>query len=93
MNEILFSKVDPTVFQQQLIAGVLEELKPHLEKRNAPCLVDRGEMASLMSISTGLLDKLVAQDKVPSVLLGRSRRFHPESVLDAITQLNKEVER
>jgi len=91
MAEILFRDIDPEEFRRQLTNDVVSRLTPLINTPQQPLLVDRIEMAKLLSISSGKLDDLVAEDAVPSVKVGTRRLFSPDAVVNAITTNKKEV--
>ena len=91
MAEILFRDIDPEEFRRQLTDDVVSRLTPLINKLQQPLLVDRIEMAKLLSISSGKLDDLVAEDAVPSVKVGTRRLFSPDAVVESITTNKKEV--
>lgn len=71
-------------FVELIVKKLLLHLEPQLARKQRR-LVDRPSMAELASISIPLLDRLVSDKRVPSVLVGKRRLFDPEAVIDALT--------
>ncbi len=91
MAEVLFRDIDPEEFRRQLTNDVVSRLTPLINTPQQPLLVDRVEMAKLLSISPNKLGDLVSQNAIPSVKIGTRRLFSPDAVLSAITTNKKEV--
>jgi predicted DNA-binding transcriptional regulator AlpA len=54
--------------------------------------VDRREMAGILGISLSSLDKLVADERIPSCTWGlRSRRFQPSMVIAALKRSERKA--
>lgn len=84
MNESLILKsVDVDALADQLAAAVFKRLEPMLASRQRK-LVDRPTMATLLGVSVPMLDRLVASEQVPSVLVGVRRVFDPDRVIEAL---------
>ena len=91
MAEILFRDIDPEEFRRRLTEDVVSRLTPLINTPQQPLLVDRIEMAKLLSISPNKLGDLVSQNAIPSVKVGTRRLFSPDAVANAITTNKKEV--
>jgi hypothetical protein len=63
-----------------IVANRVESTLGNRERR----LVDRPTMARLANIGTAMLDRLVSNKRIPSVLVGRRRLFDPDRVIDAL---------
>lgn len=50
----------------------------------SPLLVNSAEMARLLSISKQHLDKMRRKGCIPSTTVGRSRRYSPQQVVEAL---------
>ncbi|EMI52571.1 hypothetical protein RSSM_06004 [Rhodopirellula sallentina SM41] len=55
-----------------------------IEQSRDPMLVPPDEMARLAGISRPHLDRLRAAGKIPSILVGRARRYEPSKVIEAL---------
>ncbi|MCC9643172.1 helix-turn-helix domain-containing protein [Rhodopirellula sp. JC740] len=63
--------------------AVLAQGKGHLSTRR---YVKTAEMARLLSVSENHLDRMREKEIIPSVLIGRSRRYCPEHVFNALSR-------
>ncbi|WP_286763017.1 MULTISPECIES: helix-turn-helix domain-containing protein [Rhodopirellula] len=64
---------------QQTIADSIPSRQPAL-----PLFVKSAEMARLLSISEPHLDKMRREEIIPSTTIGRSRRYCPQQVMEAL---------
>lgn len=77
--------------QIELIAQkVVEQLKPLLSVQNQSELDSHG-VAAMLKISKPTVERLTAEGAIPSYLIGRSRRYSREAVLNAVR--NQEAQR
>ena len=70
---------DPLVKQiVQAVARELASMKPQ------PLLVSGDELAELISVSPSTVDRLTREDRIPSVKIGKLRRYNPDAVVAAL---------
>ena len=74
--------IDPIV--EQVTANLRNSIQEAKQDIRAPLLVDGYEMARLLSVSRPTIDRLRATGKIPSVLVGSSRRYLPNDVVAAL---------
>ncbi|WP_430453678.1 helix-turn-helix domain-containing protein [Rhodopirellula europaea] len=70
---------------QHLLKEIREALASN-SKTELPLLVTGPEMAKLLSVSFHHLDRVRSEGLVPSVRIGKSRRYSPSDVLAAIKE-------
>lgn len=86
MADLFLQGIDPDELQASITAEIIEALKPLLADSNEPRLVDGDRMAELAGVSRPTIDRAVRDDIIPSVLIGRCRRFEPRKVIDALAE-------
>lgn len=86
MADLFLQGIDPDELKASITAEIIEALKPLLADSNEPRLVDGGRMAELAGVSRPTIDRAVRDDIIPSVLIGRCRRFEPRKVIDALAE-------
>ena len=86
MADLFLQGIDPDELKASITAEIIEALKPLLADSNEPRLVDGGRMAELAGVSRPTIDRAVRDDTIPSVLIGRCRRFEPRKVIDALAE-------
>ncbi|WP_417740411.1 DNA-binding protein [Rosistilla oblonga] len=84
MREIYLRGIDPEQLRADIVADILDALRPLLADSREPRLVDRQRMADLLGISVPRLDTLVRDGEIPSRLIGTRRLFAPAEVIAAI---------
>jgi len=82
-ESLIFKHADVESLANALADAVAKRIAPLLAERQRQ-LVDRPTMAKLTNIGTATLDRLVAANIIPSVLVGRRRLFDPDAVIDAL---------
>lgn len=85
MSNLILQGIGPDELTEAIAAAVLDALRPVLAETSSPLLVDGHEMARLAGISRPTIDRAVRDGIIPSVLIGRARRFRPDAVIDALT--------
>jgi excisionase family DNA binding protein len=85
LRSLLVEETDPGTLAEGIAAAVLAALRPVLAESSPPLLVDGDEMARLAGVSRATIDRAVRDGIIPSVLVGRARRFRPDAVIDALT--------
>lgn len=75
MADLLLRDTDPDEFRQSIVDELAEEIRKLHDAQNGPRLVDRIEMAERAGVGTATLDKLVTEQRIPSVQIGRRRFF------------------
>lgn len=91
MPDLLLRDTDPDDLRAAIVADVIKALTPMLADSNQPQLVDGDRMAELASISRPTIDRAVRDDIIPSVMIGRCRRYEPRAVIDALANGNKKA--
>ena len=86
MADLFLQGIDPDELKASITAEIIEALKPLLADSNEPRLVDGDRMAELAGVSRPTIDRAVRDEKIPSVLIGRCRRFEPRKVIDALAE-------
>ena len=86
MADLFLQGIDPDELKASITAEIIEALNPLLADSNEPRLVDGGRMAELAGVSRPTIDRAVRDDIIPSVLIGRCRRFEPRKVIDALAE-------
>ena len=86
MPNLYLEGLDPDELKASITAEVVKALKPLLADSNEPRLVDGDRMAELAGVSRPTIDRAVRDDIIPSVLIGRCRRFEPRKVIDALAE-------
>ena len=84
MNNLYLQGIDPNDLKAEITAEVVKALKPLLADSQEPRLVDGDRMAELASVSRPTIDRAVRDDIIPSVMIGRCRRYEPRAVIDAL---------
>lgn len=84
-RSLLVEETDPGTLAEGIAAAVLAALRPVLAESSPPLLVDGDEMARLAGVSRATIDRAVRDGIIPSVLVGRARRFRPDAVIEALT--------
>ena len=85
IRSLLIEERDPGTLADGIAAAVVAAMRPILAESSRPLLVDGDEMARLAGVSRTTIDRAVRDGIIPSVLVGRARRFRPEAVIDALT--------
>ena len=78
------TNIDVGELRESIASDVVNSLRPLIETETPHRLVDRHHMAELASVSVATLDRLVSRKKIPSVMVGSSRRFDPAEVIGAL---------
>ena len=86
MADLFLQGIDPDELKASITAEIIEALKPLLADSNEPRLVDGDRMAELAGVSRPTIDRAVRDGTIPSVLIGRCRRFEPRKVIDALAE-------
>ncbi|TWU51141.1 excisionase family DNA-binding protein [Rubripirellula reticaptiva] len=80
--------------RDELIRDTAEAVAKLLRSENAseamPMLVDGDEMARLAGISRPTIDRAVRSGLIPSIMVGRARRFRPAAVITALESASRE---
>ena len=84
MPDLILRDVDPEQLRADIAAEVIEALRPMLAASSQPHLVDGDRMAELAGVSRPTIDRAVRDGVIPSVLIGRCRRFEPRAVIDSL---------
>ena len=84
MADLFLLGIDPEELKASITAEIIEALKPLLADSNEPRLVDGDRMAELAGVSRPTIDRAVRDGKIPSVMIGRCRRYEPRKVIDAL---------
>lgn len=85
LRSLLVEEIDPGMLADGIAAVVVAAIRPMLAEASAPMLVDGDEMARLAGVHRSTLDRAVRDGLIPSVRIGRARRFRPDAVIDALT--------
>ena len=85
LRSLLLEETDPGTLADGIAAAVVAAMRPVLAESSRPLLVDGDEMARLAGVSRATIDRAVRDGIIPSVLVGRARRFRPHAVIDALT--------
>lgn len=84
MADLILKDTDPNELRAAIAADVLAAIRPLLANSSAPRLVDGDRMAELAGVSRPTIDRLVRDQRVPSVKIGSRRLFAPQAVIDAL---------
>lgn len=90
MAELFLSECTADELATLVSARVADAVRVAMSEASHPPLVDRHQMAALLGISLPKLDRLVAADEVPSILVGTRRLFEARRVVDALADRNRE---
>ncbi len=93
MSDLLLRDTDRDELVAEIVAGVVESIRPLLAESATPRLVDGEVMAGMLSVSRPTLDRMRADGSVPSVTIGRRRLYDPDAVVAAIHAPRAEAER
>lgn len=74
---VLVSPDDLRTMLREVVAEVIAEREPP----DAPALLDRRAMASMLGVGVDTLDKL-RREGLPEIRVGDAPRFHPPDVLE-----------
>ena len=91
MPDLILRDTDPDQLRAEITAEVVKALRPLLADSQEPRLVDGDRMAQLASVSRPTIDRAVRDDIIPSVMIGRCRRYEPRAVIDALANANKKA--
>lgn len=80
--------IDPDSLVDAIAAAVLDRMRAARSETSSPLLVDGDEMARLSGVSRPMIDRLRADGIIPSVQIGRCRRYRPEAVISALEAAN-----
>ncbi|SMP41618.1 DNA binding domain-containing protein, excisionase family [Neorhodopirellula lusitana] len=83
-RSLIFEGIEPDQLSECIARAVVDALKPILAESSRPLLVDSDEMARLAGISRPHLDRMRADGRIPSVLIGRRRLYRPDAVIAAL---------
>ena len=86
MPDLYLQGMDPGQLRADITAEIVAALKPLLANSQEPRLVDGDRMAELAGVSRPTIDRAVRDDTIPSVMIGRCRRYEPRRVIDALTK-------
>lgn len=81
----LLRNLDPDELRREIVDEIVERIRELLAAQSAPRMVDRQCMAKLLGISLPTLDRMVTEQRIPSVKVGSRRLFHPPAVIDALS--------
>lgn len=88
LRSLIIQEVDSESLAELIAAVVAEAMRPVLAEASQPLLVAGDEIARLIGISRATIDRGVRDGTIPSVLIGRARRFRPDAVVKALTVAN-----
>ena len=91
MPDLYLQGMDPDQLRADITAEIVAALKPLLADSQEPRLVDGDRMAELAGVSRPTIDRAVRDDIIPSVMIGRCRRYEPRAVIDALANGNKKA--
>ncbi|MEM6778212.1 MAG: helix-turn-helix domain-containing protein [Planctomycetota bacterium] len=83
MPEVIIHSTMSPEDRTAIVNDLVDALRPMLESR-AKELVDGDELARMLSVSRPHIDRLRAAGKIPSVMVGGSRRYRPVEVIEAL---------
>ena len=86
MPNLFLEGIDPDELKASITAEIVEALKPLLADSNEPRLVDGDRMAEIIGVSRPTIDRAVRDNLIPSVMIGRCRRYEPRKVIDALAE-------
>ena len=81
VRSLLIEEREPGTLADGIAAAVVAAMRPILAASSRPLLVDGDEMARLAGVSRATIDRAVRDQIIPSVLVGRARRFRPDAVV------------
>jgi hypothetical protein len=90
MNAVSFQVLDDEA-RSKLVEDVAKAVAAIIagQTTQSPLLVDSDRMAAMLSISRPHLDRLKAAGTIPSIGVGRSRRYCPADVVAALASQNE----
>ena len=91
MPDLILRDTDPDQLRADITRMVVAAILPLLADSQEPRLVDGDRMAELASVSRPTIDRAVRDDIIPSVMIGRCRRYEPRRVIDALANANKKA--
>jgi len=91
MANILLQDFDPDVFRADILRDFVEAMREVLDEEAEPRLVDGDRLAQLLETSRPTIDRLVRDDLIPSIKIGRLRRFEVRKVFDALEGVSNSV--
>ncbi|TWU54393.1 Helix-turn-helix domain protein [Rubripirellula tenax] len=90
MADLLIRDTDRDELIRDTAEAVAQLLRSESASETKPMLVDGDEMARLASISRPTVDRGVRSGLIPSVMIGRARRFRPDAVIAALESAGSE---
>ena len=85
MADLILRDTDREELIKDTAAAVAELLGPVIKSSASPMLVNGDRMAELAGISRPTIDRAVRDGVIPSVMIGRARRFSPTAVVEALS--------
>ena len=86
MPNLFLEGIDPDELKASITAEVVKALKLLLADSQEPRLVDGDRMAEIVGVSRPTIDRAVRDNLIPSVMIGRCRRYEPRKVIDALAE-------
>ena len=84
MPDLYLQGMDPEQLRADITEMVVAAILPLLVDSQEPRLVDGDRMAELAAVSRPSIDRAVRDNVIPSVMIGRCRRYEPRKVIDAL---------
>ncbi len=81
-NFIVLTEEDYSRLIDRIQQTIVDAIPSH--QSASPLLVNSAEMARLLSISEQHLDRMRREGRIPSTTVGRSRRYCPQQVIEAL---------
>ncbi|TWU33886.1 helix-turn-helix domain-containing protein [Novipirellula artificiosorum] len=84
MPSLYLQDIDPDEFRRAIVSDVMRQLGSLLHESSEPRLVDGDRLAELLGVSRCSVDRLRADGKIPSVMIGRRRLYRPDAAIAAL---------
>jgi excisionase family DNA binding protein len=84
VSRIFLDGVTADALIESIADRVIEQLRPLIEAKAGPMLVDRQAMADRLGVSLQTVNRLTASGEIPSVLVGTRRLYVPDRVIAAL---------
>lgn len=92
MPDLILRDTDPKELRADIISDVVEVVRELLHEASQPQLVGGDRLAELLETSRPTIDRLVKSGAIPSVSIGRLRRFEVRAVIDALRESAKKAD-
>ena len=80
MSDLWLRETDRDDLVAEIVTSVVNGLRPLFDERQE--YLDAEQLAKAIGVSRSTVDRLVRDGKIPSILVGRIRRFDLKSVIE-----------